>query len=254
MSTLKTLLRMISDAGDAAALDVGTTAGTVAAGDDSRLLDIASQAEAEAGAINTKTMTPLRVAQAIAALVEASETGFSTGDVKLTLKNVADSGWIMANDGTIGSASSGAGFAHADAEDLYLLIWNNVSNTYAAVSGGRGASAAADWAANKAMALTKMLGRALAVSGSGAGLTARTLGQTTGTETHVLSTAEMPSHTHSGYYEDVTPTNAGYTVGAELAVQTVTGVPASTATGSAGSGNAHANMQPTSFLNVMIKL
>jgi len=33
---------------------------------------------------------------------------FTTGDAKLTLKTVADIGWIMMDDGTIGSATSGA--------------------------------------------------------------------------------------------------------------------------------------------------
>src|SRR6185312_5437611 len=59
---------------------------------------IASQVEAEAGTDNIKGMTPLRVAQAIAALVGVQ--GNTTGDAKLTLKTVADTGWVIMNDGT----------------------------------------------------------------------------------------------------------------------------------------------------------
>lgn len=135
---------------------------------------------------------------AILALIAANTTSFTTGDVKLTLKTTADAGWVMFNDGTIGNASSGATTrANADTEALFTLLWNNVTNTYAAVSGGRGASAAADFAANKTIALTKMLGRALAIAGSGASLSSRALGETVGAETHALSVAEMPSHSHT---------------------------------------------------------
>ncbi len=79
---------------------------------------------------------------------------FSTGDVKLTVKTAADAGWVMMNDGTIGSAGSGATTrANADCQNLFELLWNNVSNTNCPVSGGRGASAAVDWSANKTIAL-----------------------------------------------------------------------------------------------------
>lgn len=106
---------------------------------------------------------------AIAAVAAASVgTGFTTGDAKLTLKTTADSGWVMSNDGTIGDASSGATTrANADCSALFTLLWNNITDAYAPVSGGRGGSAAADFAAHKTIALTKNLGRALAVSGAG---------------------------------------------------------------------------------------
>lgn len=179
----------------------------------------------------------------------ASAVG-STGDIKLTLKTAADAGWLMCNDGTIGSASSGATTrANADTSALYTLLWTNVSNTYAPVTGGRGGSAAADFAANKPIALTKMLGRALAVSGTGSTLTARTLGQTVGAETHALTIAELAAHTHP-QQGDTVVANAGATAqGGGGAGWTLGGTTQST-----GSGDAHNNMQPTSFLNAMIKL
>lgn len=126
-------------------------------------------------------------------------TNFTTGDGKLTLKTTADSSWVMANDGTIGDAlSGGTTRANADCEDLFTLLWTNISNADAAVSGGRGANAAADWAAHKTIALTKQLGRALVIAGAGSGLTSRTLGSTAGAETVVLTEANLASHTHSG--------------------------------------------------------
>lgn len=121
---------------------------------------------------------------------------FKTGDGKITLRNTADTGWIMADDGTIGSASSGAtSRANADTEDLYTLLWDNISDTYAPVSGGRGASAAADFAADKPIALTKQLGRALVIGGAGSGLTSRALGQTFGNEQATLATTNLPAIT-----------------------------------------------------------
>lgn len=117
-------------------------------------------------------------------VIAGQSVGWGTGDVKLTMKTAADDGWLMCNDGTIGPAGSGAtARAHADTRSLYLLLWGAVSNTNAPVTGGRGVSAVADWDSGKAIALTKMVGRALGVAGGGAGLTARSHGQAVGTET-----------------------------------------------------------------------
>ncbi|HKR19968.1 MAG TPA: hypothetical protein VJS41_07475 [Stellaceae bacterium] len=178
---------------------------------------------------------------------------FTTGDVKLTFKTVADTGWVMMSDGTIGSASSsGTTRANADCQNLFTLLWNNISNANCPVSSGRGASAAADWSANKTIALPKALGRALAIAGSGAGLTTRNLGDTTGEETHTLTQAEMPSHTHT-YTAGVT-TNPNPGMGSCVFSPSAAIPTSGNTTGSAGSGSAHNNMQPTTFLNVMIKL
>lgn len=126
-------------------------------------------------------------------------TNFTTGDIKLTLKTTADSSWVMFDDKTIGSALSAAsGRANADCENLFLLLWNNIPDAWAPVITGRGANAAADWAANKAITLPRALGRALAIAGSGSGLTARTLGSYVGEENHTMTQSELVSHAHSG--------------------------------------------------------
>lgn len=176
---------------------------------------------------------------------------WTTGDVKATFKTVADSGWVMINDGSIGSATSGATTrANADTAALFSLLWTNVSDTYAPVSSGRGASAAADFAANKTLTIPKMLGRALGFAGTGSGLTARTLGQTVGEETHVLITAEMPSHNHTmhGFEGTISPAGTVY-IGDSNG-----GTPGTEVTDNTGGDGAHNNMQPTTFMNVMIKL
>lgn len=94
--------------------------------------------------------------------------GFTTGDVKLTFKTTADATWVMMDDGTIGSALSGATTrAHADTEALYTVLWNNIVDQWAPVVGGRGVNAAADFSAHKPMRLPRVLGRALAGCGVG---------------------------------------------------------------------------------------
>jgi microcystin-dependent protein len=209
--------------------------------------------------------------------IDVGSITFTTGDVKLTFKTIADTGWVLMDDGTIGSATSGGTTrANADCQNLFTLLWNNVNNTYCPVSGGRGATAAADWTANKTIKLPLALGRALARYGTGAGLSARVLGQNLGAETHVQTASEMPvhahtvndpSHTHGTTYNylqyggigsviDTTggpngPYNLAIFAGYSTAiVAAYTGISLQ----NAGGGAAMTLMQPTLFLNVMIKL
>jgi hypothetical protein len=100
--------------------------------------------------------------------------GFLTGDGKFTWRTAADSGWVLANDGTIGSASSGAtNRANADTQALFTLLWD-YPDALAPVIDGRGASAAADWAANKQIRLLRVAGRAIAGLGAAVALDAGT--------------------------------------------------------------------------------
>jgi hypothetical protein len=85
---------------------------------------------------------------------------FQTGDFLWNAFSGTRSGWVRANARTIGSSSSGGTErASSDCEDLFLYLWNNFSNTACPVSTGRGASAAADWSANKTITLLDMRGR-----------------------------------------------------------------------------------------------
>ncbi len=103
--------------------------------------------------------------------------GFLTGDGKFTWRTTADPGWILANDGTIGSASSGAtNRANADTAALYTLLYDNYVEALAPVIGGRGASAAADFAANKPIRLLRVAGRAIAGLGAAVSLDAGVTG------------------------------------------------------------------------------
>ena len=176
-----------------------------------------------------------------------------TGDIKTSLISSAPNGWVPMNDGSIGNVGSGATTrANADTFQLYKTIWDGVLDAWAPVSTGRGATAVADFVAGKTLTLPRSLGRAMAGAGAGSGLTARALGEYVGEETHVLSIAEMPSHDHTGSIVNIAFTGASVTgPGAFAAV----GVgPTGVSVAAQGGGSAHNNMEPTSFMNVFIKL
>lgn len=188
-------------------------------------------------------------------------SSFTTGDMKPTIKTVADAGWVLFNDGTIGSAASGADYANNNAQALFELLWNNTAQGDCPVIGGRGGSAAADWAANKKIALPKILGRALGGAGAGAGLTARNLGSTVGEESVVLAAGQLPDHKHLA--SNFTPpySYGGFGLGGGgIDAKVLANLPGQPAfnndTGSVDGavGGAHDNMQPTTFVNWMIKL
>jgi hypothetical protein len=199
-------------------------------------------------------------------------SGFTTGDAKITLKTVADASWVMMNDGTIGNASSGATTrANADTQDLFTLLFDNINDTNAPILTSAGAAttraaqtnAVTAWTNNCRMSLTRQLGRALAVGGTGAGLTARALGETLGEERHAQSVAEMAPHGHGGRttfnylwaWAGVTITYGGTEPNVLVAVNS-NSISTSTAVtiDAAGAGTPFNVMQPTSFWNVMIKL
>lgn len=173
---------------------------------------------------------------------------WTTGDVKLTFKAVADTGWILLNDGSIGDASSGATTrANSDTQALFTLLYNNITDTFCPVSGGRSGNAGADFAAHKTLMIPKAMGRVLGVLGSGSGLTTRTMGMILGAETHQLTVDEMPAHTH-----DV-PNVMAFNGGSYAAFSNISG-PTTLTTTSTGGNGAHNNMQPSMFLNAMMKL
>jgi hypothetical protein len=131
----------------------------------------------------------------------------STGIVQLTIATTPTPGWLMFDDGTFGSATSGSSNSNSAANQaLFTLFFNNISDansplltsTGAATTRASQGSAAAAWAANCRMSLNKTLGRAMAVAGAGSGLTARALGQVVGEENHTLSAAEIPSINSAG--------------------------------------------------------
>src|SRR5262249_43094956 len=79
---------------------------------------------------------------------------YNTGDYIFVGKNGSRTGAVRCNGRTIGDASSSATErANADCADLFAYLWNNYADAQAAVSGGRGATATADFAAHKRITL-----------------------------------------------------------------------------------------------------
>jgi hypothetical protein len=163
--------------------------------------------------------------------VEASEDSvdaadlIQTGDIIFSPVDETRTGFVRCNGRTIGNASSGATErANADTEDLFTFLWNKIADAQAAVSTGRGASAAADFAANKT--ITLLDGRASFLGGldtmgntaasrfpssvpttSGDG---ETPGSVIGLNTHTLQITELAAHTHGvGTY--ATASNGAHT-------------------------------------------
>jgi hypothetical protein len=133
----------------------------------------------------------------------------ATGDMQVAYGISVLSGWVRANGRTIGSATSGATErANADCQALFQYLWGADANL--AVSGGRGVSAAADWAANKTIALPDWAGRALAgLDDMGAGAKGRltlqylgqnptTLGASGGGQYNTILTSNLPPYTPTG--------------------------------------------------------
>lgn len=218
-------------------------------------------------------------------------TVLATGDVKARYGTGVLTGFVRLNGRSIGSATSGASErANADTQALFEYLWGADANL--AVAGGRGASANADWVANKQIALPDMRGRgltALADMGNSAAstLTSTTcatptaLGTACGAQTQTIALGNLPSvnFTVSG----ITLANSGLNIagtsftnacqdgvnctgGAGLAVEYVaTGLNSATmatqvtvsaqgTAASGGSGTALTTLSPVMLVTVYVKL
>lgn len=133
------------------------------------------------------------------------------GEVQDYVGTSAPTGWLICNGKTIGNASSGGtARANADTSALFTLLWNAAStdkNLGIYDSGGSastyGASAAADFAANKRLALPDIRGRVTAgyddlanVSRLTNQLNDNQMFDVGGDEEHTLTESQLASHDH----------------------------------------------------------
>jgi len=131
---------------------------------------------------------------------------FATGMEMDFHGTTAPAGWVLASGRTIGNAASGGTErANADTSALFTALWNAYGNTVCPVSGGRGGSAAADFAANKTITLPDKRGRvsvgrdnmggstAGRVTAAGSGINGTTMGATGGDEKVTLARSALPN-------------------------------------------------------------
>ncbi len=118
------------------------------------------------------------------------------GHIELFFGSTAPSGWVIYNGGTIGNgASGGTCRANADTQDLFTVLWNNLSNTAAPVSSGRGSDASSDFSANKTISLTGLATALLSTRST------QTQFQNAGTNSLMLTAAMLPNHSHQAYHK-----------------------------------------------------
>jgi microcystin-dependent protein len=175
-----------------------------------------------------------------------------SGNWREVWRNVAGGdvapGTVVADAGT----SAPAGWLHcygqAVSRTTYSAIFARLSTTYGTGDGsttfnlpdlrGRVIAGQDDMGGTSANRLTDQTG----------GVDGDTLGDTGGAETHTLTTAQMPSHTHVQSVSTEPGTPPGISGGSVQGTAA-----ANLSTQSAGSDGAHNNVQPTIILNYAIK-
>lgn len=180
-----------------------------------------------------------------------------TGDGRFSYNSFQPFGWVKCDDGSIGNSGSPATTRPAtDTWPLYNLLWNAVGVTWAPMLDGNpyGSSAISDFASNRAIKLTKVLGRAIANIGTPLGGTGvYTLGEYFGNENVGLGIPNIPAHSHTvgiPLSANSTAPRLPFIVGNDSdghQTNTLT-------TSSVGSGTPFSIIQPTSFFNVFLKL
>lgn len=159
-------------------------------------------------------------------------TVLQTGDIKIRYGTGVIDGFVRANGTSIGSSTSGASEnASAAAQALFEYLWNTDANLRVLPS--RGASAAADWSANKTIDLPDWRGRAiagLADMGTSAaawltstyfGTSPIVLGAAGGNQSHTISLAELPTGITTSGVNTINVANASQSINVANASQSI---------------------------------
>lgn len=239
--------------GSAAARDVGTGAGNVVA------LDSQGRLPAVSGA----------------RLIDLPQQTAPVGAIELSMAAAPRPGWLWLDGRGLGTVASGAALSGDDYLPLFSFLWDNVPALTLQTSGGapatRGASASADWSANKRVLLPDVRGLSLivddAMGGTAAGrvpsavpdyASAGIVGALVGAHTHTLTLAQLPSasrplagrapsdHTGPTSDADAVPELTRATVGTAYTVQNAVAL--------GGSNAAHNTVPRSIVVRVMIKM
>jgi len=187
----------------------------------------------------------------------ASSDIIPVGSIMPSFDTTAPTGYVFLAGKTLGNAASGATErANADCEELFEKLWDNLADSEAAVSGGRGASAQADFDADKTITLPDARGRAFAgldtMSStasanrltSAGGVDGDVLGDTGGVETISIGAITIANQA----------ANADIGAGANFdGVVNATGYKFSLAV-TGGDARTEVNVQPTMISTFIIKL
>ena len=131
----------------------------------------------------------------------------------------------------------------------YSALFSILGTTY----GGDGVST---------FALPDLRGRAIVGTGTGAGLSTYSLGQTGGTETVTLTSNQLPSHKHT-YFASSAPNTSSSPINNALPTRTSRPIYAtespdlqmnSGVIGNTGGGQSHNNLQPYQVVNFLIAI
>ncbi len=187
----------------------------------------------------------------------------STGVCWYTFSPEAPEGWVMADDGTIGSATSGADHASEETKALFYMLWSLPATPIYTATGNlreKGSTADIDWYANARLGLPKLLGRTLGVAGMGEGLSNRLNGSSLGAEQNTLTIEQMPKHNHGDLDSMSSIIGSKDGVGAKSVGSKQFGATGFSFRGwynedyTEGNNEPFSIMQPTAFMNLIIKL
>lgn len=165
-----------------------------------------------------------KIQDLLAYFAEFEPMSLTTGTITAFAGVSAPEGWLLCH-------------GQAISRDDYGALFDVIGTTYGAGNG------------TTTFNVPDARGRTGVGAGQGAGLTSRALGAMFGTETHTLTTNEIPSHSHTSNgtlnyyaagYHFVTSGGIGYALEQR-------------ATNATGGDGAHNNIQPSLALNYIIK-
>lgn len=228
--------------------NTGVTAGTYGTASQVPVLAIDGKGRTTSGSNLPIAITGSQVTDLNTIIAAALAAYLPTGSVQSYVGSSAPSGWVL-GFGTIGNAASAAtNRANADTVNLFTLIWNSFADAQAPVSGGRGANAAADYAANKNIAVPDLRGRVVAGLDNMGGSAAGRLTSTTMSPDGITMGATGGAQTETAAVTG-TATVTGTTAGS-LAVNITSGAPSATVSWGTGGGSSESGGTSTHTHNV----